>query len=45
MDEEEGFTQHRNLFILEENTQASVVICDHTLSRPNFLTNSDKLIW
>lgn len=40
MDDEEGFTQHRNLFILEENSQASVVICDHTLSRPNFLTNS-----
>ncbi len=40
MDEEEGFTQHRNLFILEENSQASVVICDHTLSKPNFLTNS-----
>ncbi len=40
MDEEEGFTQHRNLFILDENSQASVVICDHTLSRPNFLTNS-----
>ena len=40
MDEEEGFTQHRNLFIMEENSQASVVICDHTLSKPNFLTNS-----
>lgn len=40
MDDEEGFTQHRNLFILEENSQASVVICDHTLSKPNFLTNS-----
>jgi Fe-S cluster assembly protein SufD len=40
MDEEEGFTQHRNLFILEEGSQASVVVCDHTLSTPNFLTNS-----
>ena len=40
MDEEEGFTQHRNLFILEENSQASVVVCDHTLSTSNFLTNS-----
>jgi Fe-S cluster assembly protein SufD len=40
MDEEDGFTQHRNLFILEENSAASIVICDHTLSRPNFLTNS-----
>ncbi|MCG8410192.1 MAG: Fe-S cluster assembly protein SufD [Bacteroidales bacterium] len=40
MDDEEGFTQHRNLFVLEENSQASIVVCDHTLSRPNFLTNS-----
>lgn len=40
MDEKEGLTQHRNLYILEENSQASVVVCDHTLSTPNFLTNS-----
>ncbi len=40
MDEEEGLTQHRNLFVLEENSQASIVVCDHTLSTPNFLTNS-----
>ncbi len=40
MDQEEGMTQHRNLFILEENSQASIVICDHTLSPSNFLTNS-----
>lgn len=40
MDEEEGFTQHRNLYILEENSQASIVVCDHTLSASNFLTNS-----
>ncbi|OFX88169.1 MAG: Fe-S cluster assembly protein SufD [Bacteroidetes bacterium GWF2_33_16] len=40
MDEEEGFTSHRNLYILEENSQASVVVCDHTLSAVNFLTNS-----
>jgi len=40
MDQEEGFTQHRNLFILEENSEASIVVCDHTLSQPNFLTNS-----
>jgi len=40
MDEEEGFTSHRNLYILEENSQASVVVCDHTLSATNFLTNS-----
>ena len=40
MDEDEGFTQHRNLYILEENSQASIVVCDHTLSAVNFLTNS-----
>ncbi|MCD4832659.1 MAG: Fe-S cluster assembly protein SufD [Bacteroidales bacterium] len=40
MDDEEGLTQHRNLFILEENSQASIVVCDHTLSMPNFVTNS-----
>lgn len=40
MDEEEGFTSHRNLYVLEENSQASVVVCDHTLSATNFLTNS-----
>jgi len=40
MDDSEGMTQHRNLFILEENSQASLVICDHTLSPTNFITNS-----
>lgn len=32
--------QHRNLFILEDNSEAEVLICDHTLSTQNFLTNS-----
>lgn len=40
MDEEEGLVQHRNLFILEENSKASIVVCDHTLSQPSFVTNS-----
>jgi Fe-S cluster assembly protein SufD len=31
---------HRNLMILEENTAAQVLICDHTLSNHEFLTNS-----
>ena len=31
---------HRNLFILEENTSAEVIVCDHTLSPFRFLTNS-----
>ncbi len=30
----------RNLIVVEENAQASVVICDHTLSNHSFLTNS-----
>ena len=32
--------QHRNLFIVEENSSLEVVICDHTLSSTAFLTNS-----
>jgi Fe-S cluster assembly protein SufD len=32
--------QHRNLFILEKNAAAQVIICDHTLSPHMFLTNS-----
>jgi Fe-S cluster assembly protein SufD len=40
MDEEDGMTQHRNLFVMEENSEAKIVICDHTLNKQNFLTNS-----
>jgi len=32
--------QHRNLFVLESNAAAQVIICDHTLSPHMFLTNS-----
>ncbi|MEX0986068.1 MAG: Fe-S cluster assembly protein SufD [Bacteroidales bacterium] len=32
--------QHRNLFVAEKNSQAEVIICDHTLSNHLFLTNS-----
>lgn len=32
--------QHRNLFILESNAMAQVIICDHTLSPNMYLTNS-----
>jgi len=32
--------QHRNLFVLESNASAQVIICDHTLSPHMFLTNS-----
>lgn len=31
---------YRNLFILEENASAEVIVCDHTLSPFRFLTNS-----
>jgi Fe-S cluster assembly protein SufD len=31
---------YRNLFIMEENTSAEVIVCDHTLSPFRFLTNS-----
>lgn len=40
MDEENGMAQYRNLFVLDENSQASIVICDHTLSPNSFVTNS-----
>lgn len=32
--------QHRNLFVVEKNASAQVIICDHTLSPHLFLTNS-----
>ena len=32
--------QHRNLFVLEKNAAAQVIVCDHTLSPHMFLTNS-----
>ena len=31
---------HRNLFVVEKNAKAEVIICDHTLSPQMFLTNS-----
>jgi len=37
---EDILTQPRNLFIFEENSEAKVAICDHTLSTNSFLTNS-----
>lgn len=32
--------QYRNLIIMEESSQAEIIICDHTLSPFRFLTNS-----
>ncbi len=40
LDEESLMVQHRNLFIFEEGSQANIVLCDHTLSEHDFLTNS-----
>lgn len=40
LSDEELLVHHRNLFILEPNSQAKIVVCDHTLSPQKFLTNS-----
>jgi Fe-S cluster assembly protein SufD len=40
LSDEELMVQHRNLLIIEPNSQAKVVVCDHTLSPIKFLTNS-----
>jgi Fe-S cluster assembly protein SufD len=34
------FNQHRNLIIVEENADITLIICDHTLSPQKFLTNA-----
>ncbi len=38
--EEDIFNQHRNLIIVGNNAEASVMVCDHTLSPSKFLTNA-----
>lgn len=38
--EEDLFVTHRNLIVLEENSSANVVICDHSLSPYHYFTNS-----
>jgi len=40
LSDEAQMVQHRNLFILDENAEAKILICDHTLSNHEFLTNS-----
>lgn len=37
---EDLFVQHRNLVIVEDGATARVVVCDHSLSARQFLTNS-----
>ena len=39
MSDENQLVQYRNLIIADENAQASIVICDHTLSPVQFLSN------
>jgi Fe-S cluster assembly protein SufD len=37
---EDIFSQHRNLIVVEKNASVSIIICDHTLSPNRFLTNA-----
>ncbi|MFC2136537.1 Fe-S cluster assembly protein SufD [Bacteroidota bacterium] len=39
LSENDLLIQHRNLFIIEENANAKIVVCDHSLSHKRFLTN------
>jgi Fe-S cluster assembly protein SufD len=38
--ETDMFNQHRNLIIVEDNSDFTLIICDHTLSPVKFLTNT-----
>lgn len=40
LSDEPLMVQHRNLFVLEKNAEAKILICDHTLSAEEFITNS-----
>jgi Fe-S cluster assembly protein SufD len=40
LSDENEMVQHRNLFVIEKQSKAEVIICDHTLSNHMFLTNS-----
>ncbi len=37
--DEDMFSQHRNLIVVEKNADITLIICDHTLSPNKFLTN------
>lgn len=43
--DENAFVTQRNLIIAEENSQAKLVFCDHTLSSSEFLCNSVSEIY
>ena len=38
--DEDIFNQHRNLIIVEKNSEMTLIVCDHTLSPKKFLTNA-----
>jgi Fe-S cluster assembly protein SufD len=38
--DEDMFSQHRNLIIVEKSADFSIIICDHALSPKKFLTNA-----
>ena len=38
--DEDMFNQHRNLIIVEDNSEISLIICDHTMTPQKFLTNA-----
>lgn len=37
---DDTFNQHRNLIIIDANSECTLIICDHTLSPQKFLTNA-----
>lgn len=37
---EDIFNQHRNLIVVEDNAEFTLIVCDHTLSPQKFLTNA-----
>lgn len=45
LSDQNEMVQHRNLFIAEKNSKADIIICDHTLSPHQFLTNSVSEIY
>ncbi len=38
--EVDTFVQHRNLFVIEDNSDIELIVCDHALSPQKFLTNA-----
>ncbi len=45
MSNESIMVQHRNLIVMGENSQAEIIICDHSLSPHDFLTNEVSEIY